>query len=339
MTRRRLLVAAVGAGLLLASLPASAAVDRGRVVRTATAHAEAAALLERAAAAGRRLHYSGTQYVASWRAGVTDSSVVELEHHPVRGTVVDGVDGGPPAAGPTATLDPRMLDRLVASYDLSVAGPGRCTGREATVVEARRAGGALAGRFWVDQDTGMLLRREVFDDDGQRVTSAAFVDLSVAPGHVPSARVVPGRLSGAERPAPAALDRLRADGWHVPDSLPGDLRLIEVRRDGAVLHLAYTDGLSALSLFAQRGGLGEQVPDGFVQETVAGAPVWVRRTAPERVVWQGDGQVWTLVTDAPESTVREVVAALPHAAPAEEGLLARLERGGSRLAGMLNPFD
>ena len=336
MSCRRLLVAAVGTGLLLTTVPASASVELG----PRGGPAEAVALLERAAAAGRRLSYSGTQYVASWRGGVTDTSLVELRHDPVRGSIVVPAGGRhPEVAGATAILDLRMLDRLAASYDLVVSGSGQYTGRAASVVEARRAGGEVAGRFWVDRASGMLLRREVFDERGRRVRSAAFVDLAVQGSRSADPVVVPSRLSGRERPTGALLGRLRADGWHVPQGLPHGFTLIEATRDGAVLHLAYTDGLSVLSLFAQPGGLGDDAVDGFVQESMDDTPVWVRRSAPERVVWQGGGQVWTLVSDAPESSVQAAVAALPHDAAVDSGLRARLVRGAARLAGILNPFD
>ncbi len=189
----------------------------------------------------------------------------------------------------------------------------------------------------------MLLRREVFDEQGRRVRSAAFVDLAVqdAVSGAVAARptVVPSRLSGRERPADALLQRLRAEGWHVPEELPDGFALFEARQDDEVLHLAYTDGLSMLSLFAQDGGLGAGEVDGFARESVDGVPVWVRRTAPERVVWQGGGQVWTLVSDARGEQREAAVTALPHDAPPADGLRARLARGASRLAGMLNPFD
>lgn len=338
MRRRRLLVAVVGAGLVLSVTPASAAVDSGRADPGAGAE-EAVALLERAATAARRLSYTGTQHVASWRGGVADSSLVELAHDPVRGSVIAGAAGEhPEGAGATAFLDPRMLDRLEASYDLAVIGPGRCTGRTASVVEARRAGGGVAGRFWVDRESGMLLRREVFDEKGTRVRSAAFVDLVVQGNPAVPAAAVPSRLSGRERPTEALLERLRKEGWHVPEGLPDGFALFEARRDGDVLHLAYTDGLSVLSLFAQTGGLGQDEIAGFTRESVEGGPVWVRRTAPERVVWQGGGHVWTLVSDGSESSVQAVLLALPHDAPVNRGLRARLSRGVTRLVGMMNPL-
>jgi negative regulator of sigma E activity len=353
--RRRLLAAGIGAGVLLTAVPALAEVERGSgAASSATSgEARALALLERAALAGRGLTYSGTQYATSWRTGGSSSALLELRHDPRHGSVLTAVSGSEQEAlrtPSTAVLDPRMLTRLVAAYALEVRGPGRCAGRAASVVDARRTDGQLAGRFWVDQDTGVLLRREVFDGDGRRVRSSAFVELDVAEtsaessadstagSSAPVQRVAPAAWSGRERPAPEAVARLRDAGWHVPEDLPQGFRLFETRREDQVLHLAYTDGLSTLSLFAQDGQLGSSGMAGFTAEQVEGRPVWVRRSAPERVVWSGGDRVWTLVSDAPEDAVLAVVAALPRDAPPDSGLPARLARGLSRLAGMLNPF-
>lgn len=339
MTRRRLLAAAVGAGVLLATCPALGAVDRGETGGD-LAEVEALALLEQAAQAGRRLTYSGTQFVATWRAGSTHSALLELTHEPGRGSVVTGADDEAAAAG-TAVLDPRMLVQLGAAYSLSVSGTGRCAGRSASVIEARRSGGELAGRFWVDRDSGMLLRREVYDAQGRRVRSSAFVDVEVdarpSVGGVPVVAV--GARTGSERPSDAAVQRLRALGWHVPESLREDFRLFETRLSGDVLHLAYTDGLSTLSLFVQDGRLGSRGMSGFSVQSVGGRPVWVRQEAPERVVWSGGERVWTLVSDAPHEAVLSVVGGLPRDPAPDTGMRSRLSRGLSRLAGMVNPFD
>ncbi|TAL26545.1 MAG: hypothetical protein EPN99_00160 [Frankiales bacterium] len=331
MSLRRLLVVAVGAGVALAGMPALAAVDPGREAPE-IAEAHAVALLERAAQAGRRLTYSGTQYVATWRPGTSWSALVDLEHDPVRGSVATD---GTSAAG--AVLDPRMLARLADSYSLAVSGTGRCAGRSATIVEARRADGALAGRFWVDRETGVLLRREVYDA-GRRVRSSAFLDLSVSPSSPDAPVLAMAARTGAERPSAAAVAHLRSAGWHVPERLPEGFRLFETRRDGEVLHLAYTDGLSTLSLFAQEGRLGTATFAGFARESVGGRPVWIHRAAPERVVWSGGGVVWTLVSDAPDPAVQAVVAALPRDEAPGSGVRARLSRGLERIGGMLNPF-
>ena len=66
--------------------------------------------------------------------------------------------------------------------------------------------------------------------------------------------------------------------------------------------------------------------------------MWVRHETTERVVWGGEGRVWTLVSDASWPIVRDAVAALPGDLAHRDGVRARLARGLGRLGGMLNPF-
>ncbi|MFP5218540.1 MAG: sigma-E factor regulatory protein RseB domain-containing protein [Actinomycetes bacterium] len=344
---RRLTASVAGAGMLLTALPAGAAVPRS--------DDEPAALevLERAARASWAMPYSGTKFVAAWHPAGTTTSLVDVRNDPLQGTTMTA---SPTAAGSgdqgddvllvtASALDERLLQALVDSYRLRRADPGRCAGRTAEVVEAVRDGD-VAGRFWVDADSGLLLRREVYDHDGRRVRSSAFVDLVVGEAG-PSMTEGAARRLTRELGRPVPLRRLadmREDGWHVPDELPGGMQLFEARtdrgdHDGRVLHLAYSDGLSTASLFVQAGAPGDEPPAGFVRRDVGGHPTWVRDGAPERVVWGGGGRVWTLVTDAPASAVDEVVAALPHDEVQDDGLRARMARGLSRLGGWLNPFD
>ena len=333
---RCLAVLVVGAAVVLSSMPAAAATPSG----SRTAEAQALPLLERAARAGRTLDYSGTQYVVSWRNAGSAATLADVTHRAGQAAVVRE----PPTAGhearplrATAALHPRLVPLLAATYDLSVAGTARCTGRATSVVEARRDDGLVAGRFWLDRDTGLLLRREVYDDEGRRVRGSAFVDLDVGSDH---ARVVP-RAEG--EPLEAEVAELRAQGWHVPPSLPHGFGLFDIRvsspaRGQHVVHLAYSDGLSTTSLFAQPGRLGTSPPDGFVADEVDGRPVWVRHEAPERVVWSGGGRVWTLVSDASPAVVSDAVGALPRDRAPDDGVTARLRRGLARLGSLLNPF-
>jgi sigma-E factor negative regulatory protein RseB len=185
----------------------------------------------------------------------------------------------------------------------------------------------------------LLLRRETFDRAGRLVRSSAFTSLTVGQA---AADVVPVAVK-SDRLDAAGIDALRREGWQIPTALAGDLELVDARMRShggeQVLHLSYSDGLVTLSLFAQRGRLGTTKLAGFQRQQVRGAPVWVRPSTPERVIWGGGGRVFTLLSDAPSETVHAAVVVLPHEKPAKTGLLARLGRGLARLGSWLNPFD
>lgn len=339
-----------GAGRLAVVAALLTAAAAALPVPPAVAESSAQALLEQSASASEQLSYTGTEYVAAWRPTGTTASLVDVRHDPGTGLSVQLSSAAAPAEGDGLVLvhgplDSRLLRVLVSSYDLRLAGTGRCAGRDASVVEARRRDtGAVAGRFWLDTQTGLPLRREVYDDAGRRVRSSAFVDLQVG-ARLAAAAVTPTAAPGSGPVvSPSELDQWRREGWPVPDRLPGGFALLEARAPdhandsaGRVLHLAYTDGLSTTSLFVQSGRLGTTPPAGFAPRSLGGRTVWARDGAPERLVWGGQGRVLTLVSDAPERRVAQAVVALPHD-PMPRGLRARLDRGVRRLLSWLNPF-
>jgi hypothetical protein len=347
MTRLRLLLLVAGAGTLLAGAPmqfATAAPPEPTPSGSAASETRAIELLTAASRAARSRSYAGTQYVSTWRESRAASSIAEVSHTAAEGSVVRV---RPTAAGAvdasvtlTTDLDPRLLRLLAAHYALSVAGTSTCAGRPVDVVEARQpADGLIAGRFWIDSGTSLLLRRETFDRSGRLIRSSAFTTLTVDP---PTVAVVAASAVASDRLDAAALDALRRDGWQIPVALAGDLELFDARMrthsGERVLHLSYSDGLVTLSLFAQRGRLGSAKMPGFSRQKVSGSPVWMQPSSPARVVWGGGGRVFTLVSDAPPETVRAAVTVLPHERAARTGLLARLGRGLARLGSWLNPF-
>lgn len=345
--RRLTLLAAVAAGLA-AVLPAA----------PARAEDPPAALLEESAAASERLVYSGTTAVTAWRPTGTTSSLLTVRHDAgglaVQATPTSAAGEGDAVVLARTALDGALLRVLETSYDLRMAGTGRCAGRDADVVEARRRGATtLAARFWIDRATQLLLRREVYDDAGRLVRSSAFLDVEIAPAPLAAASsaasaavdATPAGEETGEPVGPADLDRLRGSGWPLPDRLPGGFVLFDARRParaagstGQVVHLAFTDGLSTTSLFVQTGALGSSPPAGFVPRRMAGKQVWARDGAPERVVWSGGGHVLTLVSDAPDAGVAAAVGALPHGDLPSRGVRARLSRGLHRLLSWANPF-
>lgn len=342
MRRAGILLLVLGA--LLAGAPVvSAAPHTDR--RSDGSEDRALALLAAAARASATLSWSGTQYASSWRGGSSTSAVVEVSHAPGVGVSVQA-GPGERVVVPSAVVDERLLAVLASEYDL-VVGPGeQCSGRPAQVVEARR-GGAVAGRFWLDEATGLVLRREVYNPDGSRLRSTAFVALVVDSDSRASVRAAVASLVPGQRRAQRAGERLdatalREQSWIPAGTLPGGYALVDARtkdHDGtAVVQLVWSDGLSTQSLFAQPGSLSGPPGEDYLEQRVGDATVWTTRDGPQRAIWSGSGHVFTLVSDAPTVDVGDMVAAMPHDRAAGTGVTSRLGRGLGRIGSWLNPF-
>ena len=313
----------------------------------------AQALLGTAAQASEELPYEGTQFISSWGRGGSRTVLMEVAHVPGGGTLMTVIgtpadpgaklydeDGLPARAASLGGTSDAVLRLLGRNYALAPVGYGSVAGRTATVVEARRSDGSLAARFWLDRDAGLMLRRQVFDRHGRVVRMSAFFDIQVNRAsfdmRLPQAMPAPWehQLSRSD------LAALRAHGWTIPGRLPDGLVLVEARkkqeRGGTVLHLGYSDGLSMVSLFVQRGKLDTDKFETWQRAEFAGNAVYVLGAAQERMVWAGPDQVYTLVADAPAETVRAAVAALPH--DDRRGFWHRVARGLNRIGSWFNPF-
>lgn len=229
-------------------------------------------------------------------------------------------------------MTPRLAALLRANYRVAAAGWGQVAGRRARVLTAVRHG-KLAARFWLDKATTLPLRRETFDGRGHLVSDAAFIQLIA--GSAAAARSV---ASAPRQWVSARPGRLRSQGWPLPGPLPDGLVLITAREDttaaGPVVDLDYSDGLSLVSVFLQRGHLRSRLP-GLSRVAVAGTLVYTDDASGQTLVWSAHGYVYTVVAAAPPQTVAQVVAALPH--DGSPGVLARLAHGLHRILAWLIP--
>jgi hypothetical protein len=116
----------------------------------------------------------------------------------------------------------------------------------------------------------------------------------------------------------------------------------EIRVNGDVAaQLTYSDGLSRVSVFEQRGHLDPEGPAGFTRVDPAGLTpalkgVWRSDSGPQRLVWAGEGMVYTLVGEAPHEAVAEVASAFPR--QPDQDAMSRVERGMGRVGSWFNPF-
>ena len=312
--------------------------------------------------------YQGEEVVTRWSQGSSGSVLVSDIWHVSGGqTVTQTLDAGASASSqpylssdddgqaPEGVLGVTvpLVQLLETHYVVVYAGAGLAVDRTAQVVEARRADGSLAARFWLDDATKLPLEREVFDTAAHVISRDVFINVRFA--KQVSAPAGANESAGANAPGAGApadpqglwtepfsqaqLLALRARGWLVPAQLPGGLSLFTGAEteasNGTVLDLGYSDGLSVISVFEQRGHLATSLA-GWRKTTVAGHVIFVADPDQRSLTWSGRGMVYTVVADAPTQTVDAVVGALPHDKP--PGFWKRMTRGLHRLASWVNPF-
>ncbi len=318
-------------------------------------------LLSEAATACQHVSYRGVQRTAWQGPGGSWISLVNVWHQQDHQTVIQAATM-PAAALPlpgASSTDPdgdgdddvgqrdpegimtmtsQMVALLAENYRVFLAGRGQVAGRPVRELVLRHLDGRLAARFWLDNVTKLPLRRETFDGHARMVSDDVFVSLKLGS---PTVAAVPRTASapGGKPLAGGQLARLRAAGWPLPARLPGQLTLLRASETGgpsdAVVDLAYSDGLSVISLFVQRGHLPAQL-NGWSEVALRGDHVYASGRDQRSVAWSARGFVYTLIADAPDQTLDQVVGVLPH--NGGPGFFGRMGRGLGRLVSWLDPF-
>jgi sigma-E factor negative regulatory protein RseB len=364
------------AGAPIATEPTASPVARSNVVRsyaTADQRTIGISLLEAAASADLATSYQGTEAVSQSDVTGSATTICRVWHQGGGTTLVETLTS--PASPPdvqsadisVASDDPAsgspegvlgvtkdLVSLLGQHYVVRYSGSGSVAERPTVVVDVYRTNNSLAARYWLDSQTMMPLRRELYDTSNHEISDDKFTQIefgSVAlpkvtstagaklasPGSVRTGSISTAQTDWATAAAPGVfLASLAASGWTVPSSSPGGLPLYAaastMTASGEIVDLEYSDGLYDISLFAERGTLAPDM-SGWQRVKLAGQQAFV--SGPS-VTWARDGFVYTVIADAPPQTVTQVVAGLPGGPP---GILDRLGRGLVRLASAINPFD
>ncbi|MGH3367397.1 MAG: sigma-E factor regulatory protein RseB domain-containing protein [Nocardioidaceae bacterium] len=318
------LLLVLGAVGILGMSPPTAAAAPERMGGSGDDEWRAVHLLRDSAQAMRSTSYSGTRMISAWGEQGSATLIVDIEHVAgdrtrltVRGDgrmmAAPGTNSGatelfPAGTGGTAQSDglsASSIELLTESYAVTVAARDSVAGRPSTVVEISR-GGVLAARLWVDDASGLLLRREVFDAAGHLVRASAFIDVEVDVSPLRARMAPPEPVT--EGLGVRGQSLVEAAGWDCP-MRPGALRLVDIERldDADAMHMTYSDGLSRVSVFEQRGSLDPRSVRGYQTTRVGTQVVHVHEGMPTYAVWERDGIVFTAVTDGPMDSVAAVV--------------------------------
>ena len=193
-----------------------------------------------------------------------------------------------------------------SAWKLDLHGTAEVAGRPSRVVVARHGHGPVRARFYVDEASGILLRRDVLAPTGRLDRSVRFI------------RVKTGNIRPAVPPLPeggpkAHSTRDVGGEFLAPEHLGSGFRLLgRYEHPGGAVQLFYSDGLFGLSVFEQSGLVDwASLPDGGSSATIDSSRArWYATDAGSVVVWGRDGLVLTGVSDAPPDTVRDAVATI-----------------------------
>jgi len=200
--------------------------------------------------------------------------------------------------------------------------------RQTSVLEVlRRSNHTIARKLWIDDDTGLVLKREVLSEDGKLTVTIAYSDITFHPqltaanfdlsnvakikgvqqvdetksAKSASSIVQPMPLAGASYPSAAAGYRL----------VGSSIRQIN-KRQTEELH--YSDGLELLSLFEQirdRANKPTRVPAGMAPVAVNRKTAhFVRRSSLETIIWDSGSLRLPVVGEANHDRMLAFAAAV-----------------------------
>lgn len=161
-------------------------------------------------------------------------------------------------------LLPAGLAGLGDHYVVSKGSRARMAGFDSQIIRLEpRDAWRYGHQFWVDPDTGLLLKADMFDEHGNSLESLAFTELQIGQPTNPDAlksRFAKQKIGQDHwQVRQARMRDIRDDAqWLFRAVLPGFRRQAAMVRDvprstnveaHKTLHWVYSDGLAALSVF------------------------------------------------------------------------------------------
>ncbi len=143
-------------------------------------------------------------------------------------------------------------------YKFTRTGTERIGGRTCNVVTLEPRDKLRYGyRLWSDQETGLLVKAQTLNENGDVVEQVAFTELTINTG-IDKSRIQPSYTSTetwrTEKFEVVKTD-LSASGWTVQPVLPGFRKVMEVKRvfgqDHQVGQMVFSDGLATISVFVE----------------------------------------------------------------------------------------
>lgn len=155
---------------------------------------------------------------------------------------------------------PASLGSISEHYSISAGPTQRVAGHETqTIVLEPRDEYRYGHRFWVDKNSGLLLKASINDGHHELLESFAFTELNL--GISPDIAKIRPQVKTSEdwivhHVAARESSRAEESNWIFRNPLPGFRRTAGMRRQVRLnspesLHFVFSDGLSAISVFIE----------------------------------------------------------------------------------------
>jgi sigma-E factor negative regulatory protein RseB len=206
--------------------------------------------------------------------------------------------------------------QVLTVYNPKLLGTDRVAGIDATVVELDpKDGYRFTYKLWADTKTGLLLRAQTLDTNGQMLEQISFTHLRIGVP-VEKASIAAGIRNTAGwtlvRP-PLEPINMEAQGWQLTPKVPGFRKIRELRRPMAardagdppipVDQAVFSDGLSTISIFV------EPAEKNLRKEGTG------RSGATNVLVKRYDGFWITLLGEVPQTTLQQFASAIKYKVP------------------------
>lgn len=194
-------------------------------------------------------------------------------------------------------------------YSVTLHGEDRVAGIASQVINVMPVDEMRYGyRFWVDQETGMMLRSMVVDSNDKALEELMFTDIDYLDTVDPTRFEVEVDVNATQwvdnttkelKPIAANLDKVRFDGLPLGFAEQSEsYRMMAVQKDNPVSHVLVSDGVAIVSVYVEYIERVEHDP-ATLGATSMGALSAYGLSLPSALV--------TVVGEAPRETV-EVIA-------------------------------
>jgi len=207
-------------------------------------------------------------------------------------------------------------NQALTGYTLKLRGAGRVAGVPARIIDLLpKDGYRFAYRLYVDARSGLLLREQTLDANGQVLEQLSFSQIRIG-APVNKTPIVNGIHSAMNKAgwtvvnSPVAPVNIEAQGWVLPAAAPGFRKIRELRRPMAaqdagvppipVDQAVFSDGIAAVSIFiepvahnSRKAGTGNS-------------------GATHVLVTQRAGHWLTLMGEVPQATLQKFAAAIEY---------------------------